>query len=128
MSESAHSAMIGEGLRRAPARSAPARAASAANALAGFGLFILMLSLQPFAGVPNAAAPGESTGNIVNQIGYFGLGIAFLAAMLTLTQRAVLARLGFGSWAIVFGIAALSAAQSLDPTASLRVSCSPPSS
>lgn len=120
MSESAHSAMIGEGLRRAPARSAAARAASAANALAGFGLFILMLSLQPFAGVPNAAAPGESTGNIVNQIGYFGLGIAFLAAMLTLTQRAVLARLGFGSWAIVFGIAALSAAQSLDPTASLR--------
>lgn len=90
------------------------------NGLAGFGLFVLMMSLQPFAGPPEATAPGESTGNIVNQIGYFVLGLAFLVAMLSLTQRAVLARLGSGSWAIIFGIAALSAAQSLDPTASLR--------
>jgi O-antigen ligase len=40
--------------------------------------------------------------------------------MLGLTQRDVLARLGLGRWAIVFGIAALSALQSFDPTASLR--------
>ena len=88
--------------------------------LAGCGLLILMLSLQPFAGVPEQTAPGESTGNIVNQVGWFGLGLVFLVAMLGLTQRDVLARLGFGRWAVIFGIAALSIAQSLDPTASLR--------
>ncbi len=88
--------------------------------LAGCGLFILMLSLQPFAGPPEPTAPGESTGNIVNQIGYFGLGLVFLAAMLGLTRRDVLARLGFSRWAVVFGIAALSALQSFDPTGSLR--------
>ncbi|WP_306226288.1 O-antigen ligase family protein [Bosea beijingensis] len=90
------------------------------STLAGFGLFILMLSLQPFAGVPQQTAPGESTGNIVNQVGWFGLGLVFLAAMLGLAQRDVLARLGFGRWAVVFGVAALSIAQSLDPTASWR--------
>lgn len=88
--------------------------------LAGCGLFILMLSLQPFAGVPEQAAPGESTGNIVNQIGWFGLGLVFLAAMLGLTSRNVLARLGLGRWAIVFAVAALSTLQSFDPTGSLR--------
>ena len=40
--------------------------------------------------------------------------------MLGLAQRDVLARLGFGRWAVIFGIAALSIAQSLDPTASWR--------
>ena len=33
-----------------------------AFSLAGCGLFVLMLSLQPFAGVPEQTAPGESTG------------------------------------------------------------------
>lgn len=114
MSDSVHGSTISDSSRSA------AEPGALGGILAGCGLFILMLSLQPFAGVPEQTAPGESTGNIVNQIGYFGLGIAFLAAMLSLTQRAVLARLGFGNWAIIFGIAALSAAQSLDPTASLR--------
>ena len=118
MSESAQgstaSQPIPPGAKLAPA------ASSLGSALAGFGLFVLMLSLQPFAGPPEPTAPGESTGNIVNQIGYFALALAFLAAMLGLTQRAVLAQLGLGRWAVIFGIAAFSAAQSLDPTASLR--------
>ncbi|BCB19840.1 O-antigen ligase [Bosea sp. ANAM02] len=98
----------------------PDRTGAYQGILAGSGLFVLMLSLQPFAGVPEQTAPGESTGNIVNQVGWFGLGLVFLAAMLGLARRDVLARLGFGRWAVVFGIAALSIAQSLDPTASLR--------
>nr|WP_156134845.1 O-antigen ligase [Methylobacterium sp. ZNC0032] len=98
----------------------PDRTGMCQGILAGSGLFVLILSLQPFAGVPEQTAPGESTGNIVNQVGWFGLGLVFLAAMLGLARRDVLARLGFGRWAVVFGIAALSIAQSLDPTASLR--------
>jgi len=98
---------------------ADGHAVSLGGVLSGFGLFVLMLSLQPFA-VSEAAVPAAQSGNLVNQIGYFGLGLGFLAAMLALTQRTVLARLGFGNWAVIFGIAALSAAQSLDPTASLR--------
>lgn len=93
---------------------------SLGSILSGCGLFVLMLSLQPFAGVPQQTAPGESTGNIVNQVGWFGLGLVFLVAMLGLAQRDVLARLGFGRWAVIFGIAAISIAQSLDPTASWR--------
>ena len=114
MSDSVHGSTISDTTRSA------AEPGMLGGILAGCGLFILMLSLQPFAGVPEQTAPGESTGNIVNQVGWFGLGLVFLVAMLGLTQRDVLARLGFGRWAVVFGIAALSIAQSLDPTASLR--------
>lgn len=114
MSDSVHGSTISASSRSAT------EPGSLGGILAGCGLFILMLSLQPFAGVPEQIAPGESTGNIVNQIGWFGLGLVFLAAMLRLTRRDVLARLGLGRWAIVFGIAALSTLQSLDPTGSLR--------
>jgi O-antigen ligase len=111
MSDSVHGLTTGD--------SAPSTAALG-GVLAGCGLFVLILSLQPFAGMPDPAAPGESTGNIVNQIGWFGLGLIFLAVMLGLTRRDVLARLGLGRWAVVFAIAALSGLQALDPTASLR--------
>lgn len=114
MSDSVHGSTISDSSRSA------AEPGLLGGILAGCGLFVLMLSLQPFAGAPEQTAPGESTGNIVNQVGWFGLGLVFLAAMLGLTQRDVLARLGFGRWAAVFGIAALSIVQSLDPTASAR--------
>ncbi|RYE32004.1 MAG: O-antigen ligase family protein [Hyphomicrobiales bacterium] len=114
MSDSVHGATISDTPRSAT------EPGLLGSILAGCGLFILTLSLQPFAGVPEQIAPGESTGNIVNQVGWFGLGLVYLAAMLGLTRRDVLARLGLGRWAVAFGIAALSAAQSLDPTGSLR--------
>ncbi|WP_336814539.1 O-antigen ligase family protein [Bosea sp. MMO-172] len=114
MSDSVHGSTISDSSRSAT------EPGLLGGILAGCGLFVLMLSLQPFAGAPEQTAPGESTGNIVNQVGWFGLGLVFLAAMLGLTQRDVLARLGFGRWAAVFGIAALSIVQSLDPTASAR--------
>lgn len=114
MSDSVHGATISDSSRTA------AEPGMLGGILSGCGLFVLMLSLQPFAGVREQTAPGESTGNIVNQVGWFGLGLVFLLAMFGLTQRDVLARLGFGRWAVVFGIAALSIAQSLDPTASAR--------
>ena len=114
MSDSVHGSTISDSSRSA------AEPGLFGSILAGCGLFVLMLSLQPFAVPPEMTAPVESTGNIVNQIGWFGLGLAFLAAMLGLVQRDVLMRLGLGRWAVVFGIAALSTLQALDPTGSLR--------
>lgn len=88
--------------------------------LSGFGLFIIVLTFQPFAGVPDIPEPGGSTGNIVNQIGYVSLAIVYLAAMLRLSERAVLTQLATSSWIIVFMVAALSSGRALEPDASLR--------
>lgn len=88
--------------------------------LAGFALFVLILSLQPFAGVPEAAGPDGSTSNIVNQVGYLVLGLVFGTALLRMVARPVLAALGLGSWAVIFGVAAISTAQALDMAGSMR--------
>lgn len=92
-----------------------------ALALSGFGLFILILTLQPFAAPPESTTPNApNTGNIVNQIGYLVLGGLYLAAMLRLTPRPVLARLGLGIWLAVFAVALLSTFQALDQAGSIR--------
>lgn len=89
--------------------------------LSGFGLFILILTLQPFSPPPESTAPtAPETGNLVNQIGYLVLGGLYLAAMLRLTPRPVLARLGLGVWLAVFAIALLSTFQALDQVAAIR--------
>ncbi len=88
--------------------------------LAGVGLFVLILSLQPFAGVPDAVGPDGSTSNIVNQIGYLVLGLVFGTAMLRMVARPVLAELCLGSWAVVFGVAAISTFQALNMAGSMR--------
>ncbi|MCU4180200.1 O-antigen ligase family protein [Bosea sp. BH3] len=94
--------------------------ASLGTVLAGFALFILILSLQPFAGVPDAAGPDGSTSNLINQIGYLALGLLFGAALLRLTPPSVLAEIGLGGWAVVFGVAAISTVQALDMAGSIR--------
>lgn len=105
----------------AGAVSAPVDSARLAAALlSGFGLFIIVLTFQPFAGVPDTPEPGGSTGNLVNQIGYVSLAMVYLAAMLRLCERAVLTQLGTSSWIIVFMVAALSSAWAQEPDASLR--------
>ncbi|MGX5733554.1 O-antigen ligase family protein [Bosea thiooxidans] len=88
--------------------------------LAGLALFVLILSLQPFAGVPEAVGPDGSSSNIVNQVGYLVLGLVFGTAMLRMVARPVLAELGLGSWAVVFGVAAISTVQALDIAGSMR--------
>ncbi len=110
-----------------PAGSASGRAQEAlrlrrlATFLSGLALFILILTLQPFAPPPDPSQIGApSSGNIVNQIGYLVLGGLYLAAMLRLKPRPVLARLGLGTWLTVFAIAALSTVQALDQAAALR--------
>lgn len=92
-----------------------------ATALSGFGLFILIMTLQPFAPPPDPALlSAPNSGNLVNQIGYLVLGGLYLTAILRLTPRPVLARLGLGIWFVVFALACLSSFQALDPAASLR--------
>lgn len=89
--------------------------------LSGFGLFILILTLQPFSPPAEATTPdAPNTGNLVNQVGYLALGGLYLAAMLRLTPRPVLARLGLGTWLAIFAIALLSTFQALDQASSIR--------
>ncbi|MBN9469449.1 MAG: O-antigen ligase family protein [Bosea sp.] len=92
----------------------------AAALLSGFGLFVMILTFQPFAGVPDAIEPGGSTGNIVNQIGYVSLAIVYLVAMLKLCERGVLAQMATSSWLVVLMVAAFSAGRALEPDAALR--------
>lgn len=99
---------------------AAARARTAAALLSGFGLFIMVMTFQPFAGPPPAAEGEVSSGNVVNQIGYISLALVYLAAMLLLAERAVIARLRASSWIVVFLVAALSLGQAGDPQAALR--------
>lgn len=88
--------------------------------LSGFGLFILILTLQPFAGAPEVPEPGGSTGNIVNQIGYVSLAAIYLVAMLRLTDKPVLLRLRSASWITILVVALISTRQAIDPEASFR--------
>lgn len=92
----------------------------AAALLSGFGLLLMILTFQPFAGVPDIPDEGGSTGNVINQIGYVSLALIYLAAMLRLSERSVLAQLRSSSLIIVLLVAAFSARQAPDPEASLR--------
>lgn len=115
MSETTH----GGEPAKAPGVSAAGRAAIAA-VLSGLGLFVLVMTLQPFQS-PSAVPEAEAaSGNIINQIGYLTLGVIYFAAIARLAARAVLSRLASPSWFAIFGIAALSTMQALDQQAALR--------
>lgn len=101
------------------ARAAQARAHAIATFLSGLGLFLLLLTLQPFAAAPQTLE-GESSGNIVNQIGYVTLALIYGTAMAVFCERAALARLRSSSLIVVLVVAAISLPQALDPEASFR--------
>ncbi|WP_156393899.1 MULTISPECIES: O-antigen ligase [unclassified Rhizobium] len=88
--------------------------------LAGFGLFIMILTLNPFMGDVVSEADGGGTANVVNQIGYLGLGGLFVFFMLGSVPPRTLLQLISPSWLIVFAIAYFSCMQSYDPNASAR--------
>lgn len=106
--------------RASPDLSEAAGASAVAAVLSGLGLFVLVMTLQPFQSPPPIQEAEPSGGNIVNQIGYVTLGIVYLAAILRLTTQPVLSRLGSASWFLVFAIAAFSTTRALDQEASLR--------
>lgn len=93
---------------------------AATSLLAGFGLFIMIFTLSPFTG--DIASEGDvgSTANVVNQIGYLGLGGLFIFFMLASVPPRTLLRLISPSWLIIFAIAYFSCLQSYDPAASAR--------
>jgi len=88
--------------------------------LSGAGLFLIALTLIPFQGSYEVDINSGNEGNIINQIGYLGLGVIYLAAMLLIVERRMLLRVLSPTWVVIFGIAFISCLQSYDPTASAR--------
>ncbi len=50
---------------------------TAASILSGFGLFIIIFTLTPFLGDLDPDVVVVDTANVVNQVGYLGLGSSF---------------------------------------------------
>lgn len=88
--------------------------------LSGAGLFLIAFTLSPFQGTFDPDPTAIKDGNIVNQLGYLGLGGIYLFAMLLIVDSRVLKRIVSPSWVIVFAVAFISCLQSYDPTASAR--------
>ncbi|OJF91931.1 O-antigen ligase family protein [Pararhizobium antarcticum] len=88
--------------------------------LSGAGLFLIALTLIPFQGVVAVDLSSGNEGNIINQVGYLGLGVVYLAAMLLIVERRTMVRILSPTWLLIFGIAFISCLQSYDPTASAR--------
>lgn len=93
---------------------------TAASILSGFGLFIIIFTLTPFLGDLDPDVVVVDTANVVNQVGYLGLGLVFLFAILVTVERGKLSRLVSPSWLIVFALAYVSCLQSWDPQAAAR--------
>ena len=93
---------------------------AATTFLSGFGLFIMIFTLNPFMGDVVSAGDVGTTANVVNQIGYLGLGALFIFFMLGSVAPRTLLQLISPSWLIIFAIAYFSCMQSYDPSASAR--------
>lgn len=91
-----------------------------ASFLSGVGLFLIIFTLVPFQGVYDIDPDAANDGNIVNQLGYLGLGAIYFFAMLVVVDTRVLKRILSPSWIALFAIAFFSCLQSYDPTASAR--------
>ncbi|WP_275783247.1 O-antigen ligase family protein [Pararhizobium gei] len=93
---------------------------SAAAFLSGFGLFVMIFTLDPFVGDVASDPTQTSTANVVNQIGYLGLGGLYIFAMLAIVDPRTFVRLASPTWLVVFAIAYISCLQSYDMVASAR--------
>lgn len=88
--------------------------------LSGTGLFLIIMTLEPFPGDGGGAAGGDGGGNIINQVGYLGLAMIYMFALLTLVDRRVLMKAVSPAWILVFAIAFWSAGHAHDPGAATR--------
>ena len=105
--------------RRTDAWLDPALIGRLSGALAAVFFTILLVSFRPF-NVGTSGAVGQPTGDIVNQLGYGGIGAVSLFATLTLVNTRKLAALISPWWLILFALAFFSAAHALDPSSSYR--------
>lgn len=97
----------------------PALVIQLSGALAAVIFTVLLVSFSPF-NVGTSGNVGKPTGDIVNQLGYGGVGAASLFAMLTLVKSRKLAALVSPWWMVLFVLAFFSAAHALDPSSSYR--------
>lgn len=88
--------------------------------LSGAGLFLIVFTLTPFYRMADTGVVENSTGNVVNQIGYLGLAVIFGAALFAIVDKRVLVRMVSPTWILVFAIAFVSCLQSWDPVGSAR--------
>lgn len=95
-----------------------ATARTVSTALAAIMLTILMISFRPFQ--PAATADSAKGGDIVNQLGYAGLGVAAVLAMLALADRRRAATLLSGWWAAMIAMLFFSTLAAADPAGSMR--------
>jgi O-antigen ligase len=105
--------------RRTDAWLDPALIVRLSGSLAAVFFTILLVSFSPF-NVGTSGAVGQPTGDIVNQLGYGGMGAVALFAMLTLVNTRKLALLISPWWLVLFALAFFSAAHALDPSSSYR--------
>ncbi len=94
-------------------------------ALAALFFTVLLVSFRPFNVGQNATsgqsgAIGQPTGDVVNQLGFGGLGALALFAILTLVNSKKIIALMSPWWLILFTLAFFSAAHALDPSSSYR--------
>jgi O-antigen ligase len=103
--------------RRTEAAPAEAGLRRLTTTLATIFLSVLLISLRPF--TPGGEAV-EGSGDLVNQLGFGGLGALALVSMLTLVDTRVLAAILSPWWLLVAGFMLLSAFNAADPPSALR--------
>jgi O-antigen ligase len=112
-------------LKRTDGWAEPALVIQLRSALAALFFTILLVSFRPFnvgqsAFTGQSGAVGRPTGDLVNQLGFGGLGALALFAILTLVNRGKIIALLSPWWMMLFALAFFSAAHALDPSSSYR--------
>lgn len=95
-----------------------ATARTASTVLASIMLTVLMISFRPFQ--PAAAEGVAKGGDIVNQLGYAGLGVVAVLAILTLADRRRAATLLSAWWMAMIATLFISTLAAADPGSSMR--------
>jgi O-antigen ligase len=91
--------------------------------IASLLLTVVLVSFRPFQ--PAGALDGPSSpplegGDIVNQVGFFSLGLIAIFSLAAYVDRRRLVALASPWWLMMFGFVALSVVNAVDPPASLR--------
>ncbi|RIX98417.1 O-antigen ligase family protein [Aureimonas flava] len=86
-------------------------------AISALILTMLLVTFEPYQAVFTGPA---GSGNLVNQLGYGGLGLASILIHACVTPRAVVARLLRPSWMVMALVLLLSSTQSIWPDSSFR--------